>query len=53
MHKKLPKYQWLFLNWLDQYHRTCLESSDVLNKLQYLKDKLTEYKIRDALSLNQ
>ena len=41
--KELLEYQMLFLNWLEQYHRTCLESGDVLQKLQYLKDKLTEY----------
>lgn len=50
MHDKtLLKYQRLFLNWLDQYHHTYLENSDVLHKLQYLKDKLIEYQIRVSM----
>jgi len=40
---KCLNYQVLFLNWLDQYHRNYFEVSDVLQRLQYLKDKLTEY----------
>jgi hypothetical protein len=40
---KSSEYQELFLSWLDQYHRKYLEGSDVLQKLQYLKDKLTQY----------
>jgi len=46
--KELLEYQRLFLNWLDQYHRTYLENGDVLHKLQHLKDKLTEYNMRGS-----
>ena len=49
MYKKVPKYKMLFNNWLDQYHRTYPELSDVLHKLQYLKDKLTESKNRNEI----
>ncbi|MBM3240887.1 hypothetical protein FJZ31_31780 [Candidatus Poribacteria bacterium] len=41
--KTLLKYQGCFLDWLTQYHRVYLKDNDVLHKLQYLKDKLTEY----------
>ena len=41
--KTLLKYQGCFLDWLAQYHRAYFKDNDVLHKLQYLKDKLTEY----------
>jgi len=46
--KRLLKYKKLFLKWLEQYHRTHLKDGDVLHKLQYLKDRLTEYDIGDS-----
>lgn len=46
--RELLKYQKLFLKWLEQYHHTHFEDGDVLHKLQYLKDKLTEYDLGDS-----
>ena len=49
MQDKRLLYQRLFLDWLGQYHSAYLEYSDVLHKLQYLKNKLVEYQIRDSI----
>ncbi|MFQ6043533.1 MAG: hypothetical protein ACE5PV_21990 [Candidatus Poribacteria bacterium] len=49
--KKLSQDKTLFYSWLNQYRRTHPEDGDVLEKLQYLKEKLTEYKMRDCITL--
>jgi hypothetical protein len=49
--KQLSEEKMLFYHWLNQYHRTHPEDGDVLEKLQYLKGKISEYKMKDCIKL--